>query len=174
MRLCRLAGIGLILWLTFFFAGCAERHPAKHEAEKVLVIPPGFESVYDNMQFSAAVKVGNLVFVSGVTGAWMGGTTEEKARRAFQTIEETLQYAGAGLEDVVELVTYHKDMNNFQRFKAVKAEFFKSNYPAWTAVGTSDLVRTDAEVEIKVTAVIGSGKNIRQLRERSTAHEQAR
>ena len=171
MRFYRLSGIGLGLGLTFFAAGCAGQLPAKHKPSKVLVIPPGLESAYNEMQFSAAVKAGNLIFVSGVTGAWMGGTLEEKAGRAFQTIEKTLKYAGSGLEDVVEIVTYHKDMTHFQRFKTVKAKFFKSNYPAWTAVGISDLVRTDAEVEIKVTAVIGSGKNTRQLLERRTAHE---
>jgi len=48
---------------------------------------------------------------------------------------------------------------------------FKANYPAWTAVGTTDLVCPDTEVEIKVTAIVGSGENIRLERERRAANE---
>lgn len=76
-----------------------------------------------------------------------------------------MEYAGSGLGDVVEIVTYHRNMADFYRFATVKSEFFKANYPAWTAVGTADLVNPDAEVEIKVTAIIDSGKNVRLQRE---------
>ena len=76
-----------------------------------------------------------------------------------------MEYAGSGLDDVVEIVSFHKNMADIYRFAAVKSEFFKANYPAWTAVGTTDLVHPDAEVEIKVTAIIGSGKNVQLQRE---------
>ena len=42
-------------------------------------------------------------------------------------------------------------------FGKVKAEFFAKNYPAWTAVGVRELALPQLLVEIKATAVIGSG-----------------
>ncbi|MBW2490650.1 MAG: RidA family protein [Deltaproteobacteria bacterium] len=153
------------------FAGCAYQYAKKNETAKTLLIPLGFESAYENIQYSAAVKLGNILFVSGVAGGEVGETLEDKVRKAFLTIKRILEYAGSGLDDVVEIVTYHRNMADFYRFNAIKLEFFKSNYPAWTAVGTTGLVNPDAEVEIKVTAVIGSGKNVRFQREWEATNE---
>ncbi len=71
----------------------------------------------------------------------------------------------------VEIVTYHKNMDDFYRFFAVKSEFFKDHYPAWTAVGTTGLVNPHAEVEIKVSAIIGSGKRVHMDRGRKKVNE---
>ena len=70
-------------------------------------------------------------------------------------------------------VIMNKVMADFYHFATVKSEFLKANFPAWTAVGTTDLVCPDAEVEIKVTAIIGSGVNIRLQRERRASNESA-
>jgi enamine deaminase RidA (YjgF/YER057c/UK114 family) len=159
----------LRFYLFFLFvpllAGCAGHYANKDEITKTLIVPSGFEAAYENLQFSAAVKVGHTIIVSGVTGGGFGGTLEDKARQAFLMIKRILEYGGSSLDDVVEIVTYHRNMADFYRFATVKSEFFKVNYPAWTAVGTTGLVLPDAEVEIKVTAVIGSGENVRQQRE---------
>lgn len=161
-----------LLWFYLFFwfipllAGCAGQYAKKDDPTKVLFVPLGFESAYENIQYSAAVKVGNTLIVSGVAGGDLGITLEDKARKAFLTIKRILEYTGSGLYDVVEIVSYHKNMADFYCFATVKSEFFKANYPAWTAVGTTDLVNPDAEFEIKVTAIIGSGKNVRLQRER--------
>jgi enamine deaminase RidA (YjgF/YER057c/UK114 family) len=165
----------LRFYLFFLFvpllAGCAGQYAKKDEIIKTLIVPSGFESAYENLQFSAAVKIGNTIIVSGVTGGGFWGTLEDKARKAFLMIKRILEYTGSSLDDVVEIVTYHINMADFYRFSAVKSEFFKSNYPAWTAVGITDLVNPDAEVEIKVTAIIGSGKNVRLQREWEVTNE---
>lgn len=156
----RLAITVFIYLFIPLFAGCAGQSAKKDEITKTLIVPPGFESAYESLQFSAAVKIGNTLIVSGVTGGGEGVSLEDKARKAFLTIKRVLEYAGSGLNDVVEIVTYHTNMADFYRFAAVKSEFFKANYPAWTAVGITGLVRPDAEVEIKVTAIIGSGEYV--------------
>lgn len=150
---------------VFLSAGCTGHYAQKNTATKTLIVPLGFESAYENIQYSAAVKAGDTLVVSGITGGDFGTTLEDKARKAFLTIKQILEYAGSGLHDVVEIVSYHKNMADFYRSATVKSEFFKSNYPAWTAVGTTDLVNPDAEVEIKVFAIVGSGKNIHMQRE---------
>jgi enamine deaminase RidA (YjgF/YER057c/UK114 family) len=100
------------------------------------------------------------VWVSGKTGHEHGlpaGGVEAQARLAFKKIEQILAGAGATMADVVELVTYHTSMDELDTFIRVKSEFFSGNYPCWTAVGVKELVLPGLLVEIKVTAVIGSG-----------------
>jgi len=113
------------------------------------------------MQFSQAVRVGDTVWVSGQTGMdenWKAAEgIENQARLAFQSLERVLQAAGGTLDDIVELVTYHMSMKDSRAFGKVKAEFIKADFSAWTAVGVTELVLPGLLVEIKATAVIGSG-----------------
>jgi enamine deaminase RidA (YjgF/YER057c/UK114 family) len=82
---------------------------------------------------------------------------EAQARIAFENLRRVLAEAGATLADVVELVTYHKSMSDMAGFSKVKAEFFPSDYPAWTAVGVTELAVPGILVEVRATAVVGSG-----------------
>lgn len=68
--------------------------------------------------------------------------------------------------DIGEINTFHGEVKNtkefqaeFEVFKKVHAEYFKEHYPAWTAVGTTALLADDAPVEMRVMAIVGSGKN---------------
>jgi enamine deaminase RidA (YjgF/YER057c/UK114 family) len=126
-----------------------------------LINPPGTELVYEKMQFSQAVRVGDTLWVSGQTGTdenWKAAEgIENQARLAFQGLERVIQAAGGTLDDIVELVTYHTSMKDIRGFSKVKAEFIQADYSAWTAVGVTELVMPGLLVEIKATAVIGSG-----------------
>jgi enamine deaminase RidA (YjgF/YER057c/UK114 family) len=82
---------------------------------------------------------------------------EAQTRIALENLRRVLAEAGATLADVVELVTFHKDMTDLPGFSKVKAEFFPENYPAWTAIGTTELAFPGLLVEIRATAVVGSG-----------------
>ncbi len=134
---------------------------AKSERTRTLINPAGTEEFYNTWQFSQAVRVGDTVWVSGQIGigpdGQAGATVEQQARLAFQNLSRVLTEAGGGLEDVVELVTYHLSMDDLQAFAAVKAEFFTQDYPAWTVVGVTALALPDLLIEVKATAVIGSG-----------------
>lgn len=89
----------------------------------------------------------------------------------LKRLERTLRHAGASLTDVVEIVTYHveaKDSAAFQRefelFSKVHARHFVDHYPSWTAVAATALLAPGAPVEMKATAVIGSGRQVRVQR----------
>ena len=93
-----------------------------------------------------------------------GDTDEAKIRWLFQQLQAHLEKAGAGLEDVVELQSFHLAPDNAE-FRVqmdivlkVHAEFFKDRYPAWTAVGTTALFTQGAPMELRAEAVIGSGR----------------
>ncbi len=128
--------------------------------KKELINPPGTEQIYKSMQFSQAVKSGNTIYVSGQVGVdenfMPGSGIEEQANLAFLNLKNVLAEAGATLEDIVELVTYHTSMKDIMDFSKVKAEFIPEDYPAWTAVGVTELVMPNLLVEIRATAVISS------------------
>ncbi len=135
---------------------------AEKENKQVLINPKGSEGVYKTMQFSQAVRVGDTIRVSGQVGMdekWVAGEgIEAQAKLAFQNLERVINEAGGSLADVVELVTYHTSMKDMKGFSKVKSDFLTENYPAWTAVGVTELVMPTLLVEIRATAVIGSGK----------------
>ena len=126
-----------------------------------LINPPGTERIYENWQFSQAVRVGDTVWVSGQVGAGGDGIPEkieDQARIAFESLRGVLEASGASLGDEVELVTYHTDMSEMGGVSTVKAEFFPKDYPAWTAVGVTGLALAALRLEVKATAVIGSAE----------------
>ncbi len=136
-------------------------NPTETAQRRVLINPPGTEEFYNTWQFSQAVRVGDTVWVSGQIGigadGQAGATVKEQARLAFGNLSRVLAEAGGGLEDVVELVSYHLSMDDLQAFAAVKSEFFPQDFPAWTVVGVTALALPELLVEVKATAVIGSG-----------------
>lgn len=129
--------------------------------KRKLVNPPGTEAIYENWHFSQAIRVGDMVWVSGQVGIdenlTPGEGIEAQARLAFQNLERVLAGAGGSLADVVEIVTFHTSMKDIAGFSKVKSEFIPEDYPAWTAVGVTELAMPEWLIEVKATAVIGSG-----------------
>lgn len=134
-------------------------------ARKTIVVPAGENAAYDDWHYAPAVRVGDLIIVSGIPAA-RGDTYEAKVRAMFERLKRTLAAAGADLADVVELTTFHvgaRDTEGFQKefaeFSRIHREYFPSGYPAWTAVGTTALLAPGAALEMRVVAVAGAGKN---------------
>jgi enamine deaminase RidA (YjgF/YER057c/UK114 family) len=124
-----------------------------------LINPPGTEKTYQRWQYSQAVRVGDTIWVSGQVGMEKSGPAEgieAQTRIAMESLRRVLEEAGATLGDVVELVTYHTTMADMPGFAKVKAEFFPSDYPAWTAVGVPALAVPGILLEVRATAVAGS------------------
>ncbi|MEZ5410689.1 MAG: RidA family protein [Acidimicrobiales bacterium] len=126
--------------------------------EDDVIIPPGSEISYERFHFAPAVRSGDTLYCSGVIGA-VGATVPddpaEEFTNAFQALRELLAAAGGTLNDVVELTTFHVDMSTHLRaFIAAKDAAFPRPYPAWTAIGCTELALPGARAEIKATAVI--------------------
>lgn len=126
------------------------------------VIPAGAQFVYEHYHFAPAVRVGDLIWISGQVGIdesfVAGKNMKEQARLAFEAIKRTLEAAGARLEDIVELVTFHTDLRGeMADFIPIKDTFFPKNYPCWTAVGVTQLAAPEYKIEIRVVAVANSG-----------------
>ena len=143
--------------------GCAT--PSQPRPTTV-VIPPGAQIAYVKYHYAPAIRVGDTVIVSGIPAA-RGGTYEEKIRNMFQRAQSTLESAGTNLDDVVEVTTFHQNAPDtaafnaeFARFLEIQKEFFTNHYPAWTAVGVTSLLAPGAPVEMRLVAVVGSGKRV--------------
>jgi reactive intermediate/imine deaminase len=160
-------------------AGCSRTAPPPaadsvvNELQKELVNPSGTEEVYRTWQYSQAVRSGSTLWVSGQVGfdpetGQIPEDIESQSRLALRNLERVIDEAGASLDDVVELVSYHTDMREFPVFARVKSEFFVEGFPAWTAVGVSALVEPRVRVEIRATVVIGSGPAIEEPVEEET------
>ena len=84
-----------------------------------------------------------------------------QSRFAFQNLRHVIQEAGGSLDDVVELTIFLTSMAGYGDFSKVKSEFFPKDYPASTAVGVTELVLPNLLLEIRATAVIGSGQGMK-------------
>lgn len=144
--------------LGFLLAGNAFGEGGRQKAE--IIIPEDARSSYENWGYAPAVKVGNTIYVSGVVSSLQGeGSYEERYARGFKQalewIDEILHEAGASLDDVVDITSFHTDLQRqLQTAIKVRMEHMNMPHPAWTAVGTTALAIPDGVTEIKVVAVV--------------------
>ena len=123
-----------------------------------VIIPQGMENLYERFHYAPAVRVENTLYIAGQVGRDENLQVIEGAEaqftQAFENLKKVLAAAGATLEDVVDLVTYHTDMRDIPLFLEVKDRYFTQDYPALTAIGTSALAMPGLMLEIKATAFL--------------------
>lgn len=113
----------------------------------------------DQVGYSRAVRVGNVVEVSGTTAtdgdSVIGiGNPYEQTIYALRKIEQALAQAGAALADVVRTRIYLTDISQWQEVGRAHGEFFRNIKPASTMVQVSALIHPDHLVEIEATAIL--------------------
>lgn len=122
------------------------------------VFPASRHALYEAHRYSAAIRSGDLLFVSGQVGSLADGSPaldySAQVRQAFFNLKEVLAAGGCGLEDIVDMTSFHTNpKTQFDPFMAIKDEVFpQAPFPNWTAVGVNWLAGFD--VEIKVIARI--------------------
>jgi enamine deaminase RidA (YjgF/YER057c/UK114 family) len=123
-------------------------------AQREAIFPAGRHALYEAHGYSAAIRSGDLLFVSGQVGSRSDGTAEPDFRRqvqlAFDNLQATLKAAGCSFADIVDVTTFHTDPENqFGTIMAVKQEIFsKPPYPNWTAIGVNWLAGFDFEIKV--------------------------
>jgi enamine deaminase RidA (YjgF/YER057c/UK114 family) len=103
---------------------------------------------------------GRIVWLAG-----MGGTTDAdskpisdfagQTRQAFRNIDATLKRTGGTLADVVTMTVFIRNQSDGDEFVKIRAEFFKSGFPASALITAKDFAVPQLLVEIQAVAVIG-------------------
>jgi enamine deaminase RidA (YjgF/YER057c/UK114 family) len=123
------------------------------------VIPPSVAGTAASYEYSPGVIVpaGDLLFVSGQIGRDATGQVvadaEQQFVAAFENLQSILVQAGATMADVIDITTFHTSMTDLAVFAEVKSRFLDTTpYPAWTAIGITELALPGVLVEITATA----------------------
>ena len=100
------------------------------------------------------MRADGFLFVSGQVGSREDGSPEPdfeaQVRLAFANLQATLRAAGCGLDDIVDVTTFHTDPERqFDTVLAVKDDMFpQAPYPSWTALGVTWLAGFDFEIKV--------------------------
>jgi enamine deaminase RidA (YjgF/YER057c/UK114 family) len=124
-----------------------------------LVIPASMQTMYDRFHFAPAVRSGDLLLCSGQIGIGADGRAPadptEQFTLAFEMVKAILAEAKLDFSDVVEMTTFHVGlMQNLGPFMAVKDKYLPGPFPAWTAIGVSELAFPGGLAEVRVTAAL--------------------
>ncbi|MFI5261747.1 MAG: Rid family hydrolase [Candidatus Limnocylindrales bacterium] len=125
-----------------------------------VIVPSDWAAFYRETHVPAAVRVGDTLHVGGHTGETaddvFSADPATQIRQTFTNIADTLAEAGATWADVVSMTTYHVGLSAQKIVAlAVAAEFLRDPYPAWTAVGVTELWEPAAIIEISCIALLG-------------------
>ncbi len=125
-------------------------------AKRVAIFPAGRQDLYTRNRYSAAIKSGGFLFVSGQVGSREDGSPEPEPaaqlRLAFQNLNAVLAAAGSSFDDVVDFTIFVVDPESMLPIAfAVRDEFWgEAPYPTLTAIGVTWLY--GFHFELKVTA----------------------
>jgi len=125
--------------------------------EKETIQMPGS---LEGLPFSSAVRVGDMIYLSGQVGAMPntrelapGGVAGE-TKQTLENIKRVLEYAGSSLDRVVKCTVFLQDINDYAAMNEIYASYFQEEPPARSTVAGSGLA-LGAQVEIECIALAG-------------------
>jgi len=122
-----------------------------------VILPEANRRAYENFHYAPAVRVGDILIFSGQIGLDDHGKVpadpEAEFRNAWHAIGKILNEAGLDYGHIVEYTSYHVGLQaNLATFMKIRDEFIQAPWPAWTAIGVSELAVPGARVEVRVMA----------------------
>ena len=109
--------------------------------------------------YSQAIQAGNFLFLSGQvpldpkTGELVKGDIRQQTRQVLENLKGVLESEKLGMEDVVKVTIFLKDIGNFNLVNEVYATYFPSSPPARSTVEVAKLPR-GAGIEMEAIALI--------------------
>jgi 2-iminobutanoate/2-iminopropanoate deaminase len=101
--------------------------------------PIAKDTPVSHLPFSPAVRVGDLIFVSGqasvdAAGKILPDTFEGEFRRSVENMRKVLETAGSDLRHVIQTRNYIRDPANLVRYNELYREYFSTPFPARTTI----------------------------------------
>lgn len=142
--------IGLVAMVAIV-AGASCTHPAQTLELEF------YPSPRPNAVFSPAVRVGNLLFLSGQIGTdtanrLVAGGLQAEARQALNNVKATLEKYGSSMDRVAKCTVFLADIKDYADFNEIYASYFRVRKPARSAIAGSGLA-LGARVEVECIAV---------------------
>ena len=109
--------------------------------------------------YSQAIQAGNFLFLSGQipldpkTGDLVKGDIRQQTKQVLENMKGVVESQKLGMENVVKVTLFLKDIGNFNQVNEVYATYLQSSLPARSTVEVAKLPR-DAEIEIEAIALI--------------------
>jgi 2-iminobutanoate/2-iminopropanoate deaminase len=109
--------------------------------------------------YSQAIQAGNFLFLSGQipldpkTGELVKGDIRQQTQQVLENIKGMLESQKLGMEDVVKVTIFLRNIGKFNQVNEVYGTYFPSSPPARSAIGVAALPR-DADIEIEAIALI--------------------
>lgn len=128
--------------------------PLSAQEKQVLQVP----GTVAGLPFSPAIRVGNIIYLSGQLGNRIGtrelvpGGIAAETRQTLENIRTVLGAVGSSLEDVFKCTVYLADIADYEAMNRVYATFFPVDPPARSTIAGSGLA-LGARVEIECMAV---------------------
>ena len=123
-------------------------------AKRDAIFPAGRQALYEINRYSAAIRSGDLLFVSGQVGSREDGSPEpvfeKQVQLAFDNLAAVLKAAGGTFDDIVDVTTFHTDPEaQFETFLKVRDTYLGDPpYPNFTTVGVNWLAGFDFEIKV--------------------------
>ena len=103
---------------------------------------------------TSAIKCGDTLYLSGQTpmdlhtSKFIEGDIATQTKQVLENIKIILEECGSNMADVVKVVVYLTDLNDFGAFNEVYKQYFKEPYPVRTLVGANLLFTFNVEIDV--------------------------
>ena len=115
--------------------------------------------VYEPYLLSQAIRMGDVLYVSGQAGYGDDGKIVEggfraQGEQAFANLRRVLEAGGSSLENVAKVTIFLTDMSDFKEIVELRRRHFSEPYPADTIVEIKALYTPEAMIEIEAIAAV--------------------
>jgi 2-iminobutanoate/2-iminopropanoate deaminase len=126
-----------------------------HSASQVLEME-FYPSPLPNAVFSQAVRIGNVLYLSGqigtdTAGKLVRGGIQTEARQALNNVRSTVEKFGSSMDRVAKCTVFLADIKDYAAFNEIYVSYFRVRKPARSAMAASGLA-LNARVEIECMA----------------------
>lgn len=121
------------------------------------IVPNSMRDLVKDWRMSPGLVSGDHVFLTGFNGCPVDGPPPAdpmaQMRIAFDTVAEVLAEGGLDWGHIVDMTSFHVGLgDHLEIFKAIRAEYVREPYPAWTAIEVAGFATPGVVVELKVVA----------------------